>query len=492
MAAAAAAVIDGAPKKVSTGSGQADFLVEQGPEGRDDAPYSDISRSTHYERVLSSPLSLKGDKATFSSHRSKGGCHVGTESASIPSIRRSKTSESSLSIKTDYGNGSNDIINLGMEFELGLGGSVARRQPKRKESKTNTTAQSSVGRFDDMPSANSLAGNNTGDDVVEAPKQSDVSVMSDANSRNSLRHIFSRNKEAHSPKSHGMVVSTTTPLETIQIQHNSTAIRNNHSSKKDPMPSSNQRKQLQRSELEYWSGLSVRAAMAVMQANGSEKMAQKASNIILDEARRQSGRERSGKMMRALSTKLSVALLEAGCDPNVASAAVLGVMTYENNYNGVKSAESMLFDDSSSILTNPNARDNEIGSIAPSLASTIQSNPSEEVVSITPSIASKQRKLKTIEKQIAEKQRAIEEAELRNQEKEREFNKRIEALKSAANEKLTALDTEASLLEKAGASQAGRQDVIANESRNVTQEDDGKDVKRVFQNGADDFVLWWC
>lgn len=68
-AAAAAAVIDGAPKKVSTGSGQADFLVEQGPEGRDDSPYSDISRSTHYERVLSSPLSLKGDKATFSSHR---------------------------------------------------------------------------------------------------------------------------------------------------------------------------------------------------------------------------------------------------------------------------------------------------------------------------------------------------------------------------------------------------------------------------------------
>jgi hypothetical protein len=338
--------------------------------------------------------------------------------------------------------------------------------------------------------ANSLVENITGDDLLE-PKQSDVSVLTDAKSRKSLRSILSKNKEARSRNSHGKVVSTTKPLE-IQIQHSSRTVPNNHSSKKEPasMSSSKRKQHLQRSELEYWSGLSVRAAMAVMQANGSDKMAQKASNIVLDEATRQSGRERNGKMMRALSTKLSVALLEAGGDQKVASAAVLAVMAYENNGNGIKSAESMPSDDSSTIWTDPKARgkvSDEIGSVAPSLASTIQSSTNQsnrsEALSSTPSVASKQRKLRSIEKQITEKQRAIEEAELRNQEKEREFNERIAAMEAAAKERLAALDTQASerlaaldakasLLEKTGATQ-----------------DDRKETKSAFQSGVDEFVL---
>jgi hypothetical protein len=465
----AAAAIDAAPKKVSgAGSyGRVDFTAEKGTEGRDDANY-------HERALLSSPRSVRGDRAPSSSRRSKSSASVRTESASIPSIRRSKASASgsSQSIKTDYGNGSNDIINLGKEFELGLGGSVASRRPQH--SMTNTNTHPVGDRIYEMPD-NSLVENNTEDDVLE-PKQSDVSVLT------------------------GKVVSTTKPLE-IQIQHGSKTVPNNHLSKKEStsVSSSDRRKQFQRRELEYWSGLSVRAAMAVMQANGSDKMAQKASNIVLDEARRQSGRERSSKMMRALSTKLTVALLEAGGDQKVASAAVLAVMTYENNDDGIKSAESMMFEDSSTIWTAPKARgkvSDEIGSVAPSLASTIQSNRSE-ALSITPSIASKQRKLRSIEMQIAEKQRAIEEAELRNQEKEREYNERIEALKVAAQERLAALDAKASLLEKAGATQDDRQDIIADESKSankdVKQEDQSsKEAKFACQNAADDFMLWWC
>jgi hypothetical protein len=489
----AAAAIDAAPKKVSgAGSyGRVDFTAEKGTEGRDDANY-------HERALLSSPRSVRGDRAPSSSRRSKSSASVRTESASIPSIRRSKASASgsSQSIKTDYGNGSNDIINLGKEFELGLGGSVASRRPQH--SMTNTNTHPAGDRIYEMPD-NSLVENNTEDDVLE-PKQSDVSVLTDAKSRKSLRSILSKNKEARSRKSPGKVVSTTKPLE-IQIQHGSKTVPNNHLSKKEStsVSSSDRRKQFQRRELEYWSGLSVRAAMAVMQANGSDKMAQKASNIVLDEARRQSGRERSSKMMRALSTKLTVALLEAGGDQKVASAAVLAVMTYENNDDGIKSAESMMFEDSSTIWTAPKAHgkvSDEIGSVAPSLASTIQSNRSE-ALSITPSIASKQRKLRSIEMQIAEKQRAIEEAELRNQEKEREYNERIEALKVAAQERLAALDAKASLLEKAGATQDDRQDIIADESKSankdVKQEDQSsKEAKFACQNAADDFMLWWC
>jgi len=314
-------------------------------------------------------------------------------------------------------------------------------------------------------------------------------------------------KRGRSSKSSGKV-STKKPIEKIQTHQRSNS-RNNHSSKKEQasIPTS-KRKELRRIELEYWSGVSVRVAMAVIQANGSEKMAQKASNIVLDEGRRQRGRECSSKMMRALSTKLSVAVLEAGADQKVALAVVLAVLTDENNENVIKSAESMLFDDSSTIWTDPNVNiADEVESVASSLASTIRSNRSKAVsitpsnrskaVSVTPSMASKRRQLKSWEMQILEKQKAIEEAELRNQEKEREFNQRIEFYEAAAEKisRLAALDvSKDAVLEKEESTQANQRDLAADKSKtsNKDREDNGNKKVNAFQSEIDDFAWWWC
>jgi hypothetical protein len=313
-------------------------------------------------------------------------------------------------------------------------------------------------------------------------------------------------KGGRSSKSSGKV-STKTPIEKIQT-HQSGSSRNNHSSKEQASIPTSKRKELRRIELEYWSGLSVRVAMAVIQANGSEKMAQKASNIVLDEGRRQRGRECSSKMMRALSTKLSVAVLEAGADQKVALAVILAVLTDENNENVIKSAESMLFDDSSTIWTDPNVNiADEVDSVASSLASTIRSNRSKAVsitpsnrskaVSVTPSMASKRRQLKSWEMQILEKQKAIEEAELRNQEKEREFNQRIEFYEAAAEKisKLAALDvSKDAVIEEEESTQANQRDLAADKSKasNKDREDNGNKKVNAFQSEIDDFAWWWC
>lgn len=81
--------------------------------------------------------------------------------------------------------------------------------------------------------------------------------------------------------------------------------------------------------LEYWSGLSVRAAMAVMQAKGSEMVAQKAANAVLEGAKMKLGDgKKSSKqvVLRELATKASVAVLEAGGDHRVAAAAAVAIM----------------------------------------------------------------------------------------------------------------------------------------------------------------------
>ena len=390
---AAAATIYAAPQKVSTGSdGRVDFFsVGIGTEGRNDAPCSNH---------------VRGDAASFSSRQSSA-ASVRTKCGSICS-KRSKASESSLSIKTDYGN---------------------------------------------------------------------VSIYGNGG------------------RSGGKVVITK-PIETIQIQHSSRHIHNNHSFKKEHKSmSSTKRKQLQRRELEYWSGLSVRVAMSVMEANGSEKMAQKASNIVLDEGRRQRGKDLSSKLMRELSSKLSVALLEAGGDQQVGLAVVLAVMAYGHDEdNGVKSTESMLFDDSSTVWTESNARDNiSSGSVAPSLASTIlsldstsRSNRSNAFSAITPSIASKRRQLKSMEMQILEKQKFIEETERRNQEREREINERMAAFETAEiNKRIIALDAKkaALVVEKASATQADRQDITAD----AKQDNNGEEKVSAFRGFMSSF-----
>lgn len=451
---AASAAKEAVSRKVSSGSsGQADFSVDRG-EGRDDV---DIARSNNYDdKVLP-----RGDSASFPVRQSKV-ASVRTENASVSS-KRSNASVSSLSIKTEY-------INNG----------------------TNRSA----GRINKFHTANSPVVKIKRDDcnIVAAPKQSNMSMVSATKSCKSLSSIISNRCRSH--ESSGRA-ATTKPIEieTVQIHKSRNGIHNNLSSQKEH--SSIPRKELLRSELEYWSGLSVRVAMAVIQANGSGKMAQKASNIVLEEGRRQCGRDRNCKMMRALSAKLSVIVLEAGADQNVALAVVLAVLADESDAPVVMSAESMLFDDSSTIQTDFNVTSNaadEMESVASTLSNTIQSNRSKSI-SVGPSKAlirsqlnslelqilekqksieeaalwKQERQLKSLELQILEKQKVIEEAGLQNQEREKKFNKRIAAYEAVTGERLAALD-----------------------KSTVGQQDKGHTKGNIFQRGIDDFAWWGC
>ncbi len=453
----ASAAKEAASRKASGGScGRVDASVERG-EGRDDV---DITRSTDSDNKAL-PW---GDSASFPNRQSKV-APTRTDSASLSS-KRSKASVSSLSIKTDYGCGSNR--------------SVGRINKKFH------TANSPVDKI------------KREDTILVAPTHSNMSVVSGTKSCKSLSSIISNGGRSH--ESSGKA-STTKPIEieTIQIHKSGDGIHNNHSLMNEH--SSIPRKDLRRSELEYWSGLSVSVAMAVIQANGSKKMAQKASNIVLEEGRRQHGRDCSSKMMHALSAKLSVAMLEAGADQKVALAAILAVLSDENNALVVNSAaESMLFDDSSTIQTDLNITNNvvdEMESVASTLSSTIQSKRSKSI-SVGPSKALKrrqlnslelqilekqkaieeaalwkqERQLKSLELQILEKQKVIEEAGLQNQEREKKFNERIAAYEAVTAERLAALDE-------------STDDMIG-------QKDNGHKKVNACQRGIDDFDWWWC
>jgi len=340
-------------------------------EGRDDSEYLDFERSKEHDRALSSTRSDKGDVA-IARRKSKSASirsSVDPEVTTAPQERRRERREASskqsskalrsrrseaapIASSRSKADAQNDIVNLGREFELGFIYSDRRS----KHSITNTNIQSPY--YTGEPSsANSIV-----DKITGAPKQSDRSAVSDVNIHKSLSSVLAEG--GRSRKSSNKVSTA-----------NSRSIRNNHSSKKERTSiSTSKRKKLQQSEVEYWTGLSVRVAMAVIQTNGSEKMAQKASSIILIEGRRQSAQERSSKMMRALSAKLSVAMLEAKADQKTILAVMNAVSEYDNNQNAVKSAESMSFDDSSTIKTDPNVHVDlaeEIESAAPSVAPSV-------------------------------------------------------------------------------------------------------------------------
>ncbi len=451
-------------------------------EGRDDVPeYSDYERSKYiYERGLSPQSnrdmaigkrrlkepSIRPDvSSTVAPHEwRKDRYEVSSRQLSKASLsRRSqaadvKKDDSSIACSRSETAAQNDIINLGKEFELGF-----KSFDRRSKNTKNQSSQHSR----EPASNNSLL-----DTITGPPKRSDMSLGSDIKVKNSSTSALTRG--GYSRKS-----------ETL-----STTNSNHHSSTS------------KRKQLEYWSGLSVRVAMAAIQANGSEKIAQKASSIVLIEGRRQNGQDRS-KMMRALSAKLSVAMLEAGADRKITLAVMNAVTAYEKN-NAAKSAESMSFDASNTTKSNRNMKGDfieEIRSVAPSVASphgpTIRSNRSR-AVSITPSTRSQAAyvtpasfstlsKLQTIEMQILEKQRAIEEAELRNQEKEREFDERMAALKAATDERLAALDAaKDSLLKKEESSQVDRYESTA---KNTKQEHIDKEIASGFQSGIDGFVF---
>jgi hypothetical protein len=66
-----------------------------------------------------------------------------------------------------------------------------------------------------------------------------------------------------------------------------------------------------RDDLEYWSALSVRAAMSVLKAGGSEKIANEVSNVVLATGKKQDGKQKDSKTLMFLSTKLALIVLEA-------------------------------------------------------------------------------------------------------------------------------------------------------------------------------------
>ena len=289
-----------------------------------------------------------------------------------------------------------------------------------------------------------------------------------------------------------------TSVTKIQSHANEFSSRNNDattynylSTEKDQSSTSSSKErqiQRQRNELKYWSGLSVRVAMAVMQANGSETIAQKVSTIVLAEGRKQSGQKRSSKMMRALSVKLSISVLEAGGDQNIGLAVMNAVMAYENSCS-VKFVESSKLDD------NSNTDKSKIVSSAQSIAPSVRSNKSMALstTSSNRSNKSKRNKLQSIEMQILEKQRAIEEAELRNLEREREFNEQMAALEAATKERLAALNATRALLEEEPLINVDNENAQVDESKDSNIEDkrdsSGDDKGNAFQSGIDDFVL---
>lgn len=78
----------------------------------------------------------------------------------------------------------------------------------------------------------------------------------------------------------------------------------------------------------YWSSLSVSVALAVMQADGSEAIAEKAANAVLEAGKNHHHRGASNNKscLEDLATKVSIAVLEAGGDYEAAAAVAVAVM----------------------------------------------------------------------------------------------------------------------------------------------------------------------
>ncbi|KAL7487109.1 hypothetical protein ACHAW6_012711 [Cyclotella cf. meneghiniana] len=104
---------------------------------------------------------------------------------------------------------------------------------------------------------------------------------------------------------------------------------------KSPTSTSNKRNsghKLHDHDMKYWMDLSVRAAIAVMQVNGSETAAEKAASTVLEAGRKIKLGEKERDMhqvLRFLATKTSVAVLEAGGNQRVATAVAHAIMNRE-------------------------------------------------------------------------------------------------------------------------------------------------------------------
>lgn len=174
--------------------------------------------------------------------------------------------------------------------------------------------------------------------------------------------------------------------------------------------SSSQLSQIPVDNMAYWSSLSVRAAITVIEAKGSEIVAKKVANAVLDAGKKKC--PITTATLRTLATQVSLLVLGAGGDHTVAAAAVVTIMSGGENQNEEGDA----------------AAGKEI-KIRQNINRSMSSAPAE-----TPSMIVARRQLKAREDELADKMRALEIAELMNLEKEKQINQRMEALDSAKAE----------------------------------------------------------
>ena len=174
--------------------------------------------------------------------------------------------------------------------------------------------------------------------------------------------------------------------------------------------SSSQLSQIPVDNMVYWSSLSVRAAITVIEAKGSEIVAKKVANVVLDAGKKKC--PITTATLRTLATQVSLLVLGAGGDHTVAAAAVVTIMSGGNEIG----------DDGDA------AAGKEI-KIRPNINRYMSSAPAE-----TPSMIVARRQLKAREDELADKMRALEIAELMNLQKEKQINQRMEALDSAKAE----------------------------------------------------------
>ena len=158
----------------------------------------------------------------------------------------------------------------------------------------------------------------------------------------------------------------------------------------------------------YWSSLSVLVAMACITANGSDAVAKKAADAVLD-----AGRKNHPTSLPSLATEVSLVIKEAGCERKVASAVRETIMSSKN---------ALLIHPSwAKKATKAEDSKGRKESTEPDLI--FQSTSSRNTVS--PSASSKRRQLKEKEEEITQKTRALEVEELLILKEERELRDRM-------------------------------------------------------------------
>ena len=88
---------------------------------------------------------------------------------------------------------------------------------------------------------------------------------------------------------------------------------------------------IDQNDIKYWMDLSVHAAVSILQAKGSETIAEKAATTVVEAGQKIKLREKKRDMqqvLRFLATKTSVAVLEAGGNQKVATAVAHAIMTF--------------------------------------------------------------------------------------------------------------------------------------------------------------------